>query len=258
MSSFEKVEFLSESDGLSDVESEDYEVKVSSEDDLIGSCDVRPYADDEENSRGYHRAPQKSRNFRNRITRVREGIFTIRSFTCIILLASILALGLLLASRIILNKRPYSWREHRINTLSGVISTAGIIILASFACAAINLLSITNNLISTLLNITVDIALPIYLLQAGLGLFEDERGRWSYEARDWCANPHHGGCVRLVHVLGSLNETAGYIAIGIAFIHIGLFLTRLVTLSLPCCGSKRNSSLRASPIIEDFKFSSEI
>ena len=86
----------------------------------------------------------------------------------------------------------------------------------SFACAAINILSTANNLTATLFNIVIDVALPGYLLKAGLGLLEDERGRWSYDARDWCANPHHGGCVRLVCVLGSLNDTAAYIAVGIA------------------------------------------
>jgi hypothetical protein len=64
----------------------------------------------------------------------------------------------------------------------------------------------------------IDAILPNYLLRAGLGLLEDERGRWSYEARDWCANPHYGGCVRLVCVLGNLNETAGYITVGIGYV----------------------------------------
>jgi hypothetical protein len=68
----------------------------------------------------------------------------------------------------------------------------------------------------------IDAVLPTYLLRAGLGLLEDEQGRWSYEARDWCANPHHGGCVRLVCVLGHLNKTAGYITVGIGYV-LGLF-----------------------------------
>jgi hypothetical protein len=71
---------------------------------------------------------------------------------------------------------------------------------------------------SALFNLIVDVVLPIYLFKVGFALFEDEKGRWSYEARDWCANPHHGGCNRLVCVLGILNETAGYMAVFIAYV----------------------------------------
>ncbi|PMD38630.1 hypothetical protein L207DRAFT_42148 [Hyaloscypha variabilis F] len=158
---------------------------------------------------------------------------------------------------IILEKKPYDWRVDRIGMVEGVISTAAITILASFTCAAINLFPITNSLTSTLSNMIIDAILPNYLLRAGLGLLEDERGRWSYEARDWCANPHYGGCVRLVCVLGNLNETAGYITVGIGFIHISLFLTRFVTVCRSRRGSKR-SPLRTSSIVEDFKISSGV
>jgi hypothetical protein len=80
------------------------------------------------------------------------------------------------------------------------------------------LIPCTNNIPFTFAAIVVDFMLPIYLFQVGFGIRKDEKGRWSYQGRDWCANPHHGGCSRLVYVLSILNGTAGYIAIFIGYV----------------------------------------
>jgi hypothetical protein len=80
------------------------------------------------------------------------------------------------------------------------------------------LIPCTNNILLTLAAIVADVVLPIYLFQVRFGLLKGDKGRWSYQGRDWCANPHHGGCSRLVHVLSILNGTAGYIAIFIGYV----------------------------------------
>jgi hypothetical protein len=133
-------------------------------------------------------------------------------------------------------KRPYPWRKDLISMVFGVTISAAIIvsnishslswsgkqtnflnfqILASCSYSIIHLHSIpcADNIVFMLATIVADVMLPIYLFQVGFGLLKDEKGRWSYQGRDWCANPHHGGCNRLVYVLSILNRTAGYIAI---------------------------------------------
>jgi len=125
MSSLEEVDLWSASGKPHPVESEDSEIEVSLEDDPVGSCD-RAYADDEEKSDLYQQVPHRSRNFTDRVKRVQSSVFAIRSFTCIILVASVLALALLLASRIILGKRPYTWRADKMGLVAAVIDTAAI------------------------------------------------------------------------------------------------------------------------------------
>lgn len=69
-----------------------------------------------------------SKNTRNHVKRVCASLSTTRSFTCIICFVSLLALALLLASMIILCKRPYPWRKDLISMVFGVTISAAIIV----------------------------------------------------------------------------------------------------------------------------------
>jgi hypothetical protein len=120
MATFTQVEVLSAGKELHpfDVEvSADHESTISTE----SHSYVRPYA---ENAHVYHQVSIPK--LENRGKRAHENIFTVRGFTACILVAAVLALGLLLASRIILEKKPYDWRVDRIGMVEGVISTAAI------------------------------------------------------------------------------------------------------------------------------------
>jgi len=69
-----------------------------------------------------------SKNTGNHVKRVCASLSTTRSFTCIICFVSLLALALLLASMIILCKRPYPWRKDLISMVFGVTISAAIIV----------------------------------------------------------------------------------------------------------------------------------
>jgi hypothetical protein len=94
-----------------------------------GELASRPYADHGNSGRYRHtQHGSEAKQFRCLIKRAFESFFTIKSFTCIILFASVVALALLLASWIILDKRPYSWRVDHTSMVSGAVSTAAIIV----------------------------------------------------------------------------------------------------------------------------------
>jgi hypothetical protein len=104
----------------SDSESGDYDV-----DEIARREPVGRYCQCTEQSQ--HIGPH-SKNTRNQVKRVCASLLTTRSFTFIICFVSLLALALLLASMIILCKRPYPWRKDLISMVFGVTISAAIIV----------------------------------------------------------------------------------------------------------------------------------
>jgi hypothetical protein len=119
----------------SDSESDDYEVGGHLREVPHRKCDCQPCEDDVEFSGRHHQGPERcrhlarrSKEIKNKVKRICGGFFTIRTFTFIILFASVGALALLLASTIILCKRPYTWRMNLITMILGVMSAATIVV----------------------------------------------------------------------------------------------------------------------------------
>jgi hypothetical protein len=85
------------------------------------------------------------------------------------------------------------------------------------------------------LNIIIDVTLPLFLILAGAALFGDRRRGWSYSGWDWCGGM--GGTYDKCNIVRSvdvfLNETAGIIAVAVGYVS-DRFLLSCLSGPLPC------------------------
>lgn len=120
---------IAKDDLHSDSESGDYDVDKIAREVTYGREPVGRYCQCTEQS---HHSGRHSKNTRNHVKRVGASLLKTRSLKCIICVVSLPALALLLASMIILCKRPYPWRKDLICMVFGV-SISGAITVSNIS-----------------------------------------------------------------------------------------------------------------------------